>query len=93
LYRIAFILITVLALALGLLVGTLNASSVALDLLWIQLEWPLGLVVLTACAAGLLLGLLMAWFLQHPAAQGAPQESRPPGDGFGATGPLQHIDD
>jgi lipopolysaccharide assembly protein A len=93
LYRIAFILITVLALALGLLVGTLNASSVALDLLWIQLEWPLGLVVLTACAAGLLLGLLMAWFFSILPLRARLRKAARQGDGFGATGPLQHIDD
>jgi uncharacterized integral membrane protein len=92
-YRIAFILITVLALALGLLIGTLNASSVALDLLWIQLEWPLGLVVLTACAAGLLLGLLMAWFFSILPLRARLRKAARRGDGFGATGPLKHIDD
>jgi len=61
LYRIAFILITALAVAMGLLVGTLNSEVVSVDLLWTQLEWPLGLVVLCGAAAGLLLGLLLAW--------------------------------
>lgn len=60
-YRIAFILVTALAVALGLLVGTLNSDTVSLDLLWLQLNWPLGLILLTAGAAGLLLGLLLAW--------------------------------
>ncbi len=61
-YRLAFILVTVLAIVLGLVVGTLNPDTVVLDLLWVQLEWPLGLVLLTAGALGLLAGLLLAWF-------------------------------
>jgi uncharacterized integral membrane protein len=93
LYRIAFILITVLAVALGLLIGTLNSSSVVLDLLWIQLEWPLGLVVLTACAAGLLLGLLMAWFFSILPLRARLRKAARRGDGFGATGSLKTIDD
>ena len=60
-YRILFIVVVVLAIALGLLIGTLNSETVAIDLLWVELDWPLGLLILTACAAGLLLGLLLAW--------------------------------
>lgn len=60
-YRVAFILVTVLAVGFGLVVGTLNSGPVRVDLLWAQVEWPLGLVVVGACAAGLLLGLLLAW--------------------------------
>ena len=60
-YRILFIVVTVLAVALGLLVGTLNADLVRVDLLWIQLEWPLGLLLLSAAALGLFIGLLLAW--------------------------------
>jgi uncharacterized integral membrane protein len=62
LYRILFFVVVILALALGLLIGTLNSSSVSVDLLWIQLDWPLGLVILSAAAAGLVLGLVLAWF-------------------------------
>jgi uncharacterized integral membrane protein len=93
LYRIAFILITVLAVALGLLIGTLNSSSVAVDLLWIQLEWPLGLVVLAAGAAGLLLGLLMAWFFSILPLRARLRKAARKDDGFGATGLPKHIDD
>ena len=60
-YRIAFLLVPALAILLGLLVGTLNPAAVQLDLLWIRIEWPLGLVLLTAAVTGLLLGLLLAW--------------------------------
>ena len=60
-YRILFIVVMLLALALGLLVGTLNSELVAVDLLWLQLDWPLGLVILSAAALGLLLGLLLTW--------------------------------
>jgi len=62
LYRIIFIIIAVLAIALGLLVGTLNSATVSVDLLWFQLDWPLGLLLLVTCTSGLLLGLLLAWF-------------------------------
>jgi len=60
-YRILFIVVMLLALALGLLVGTLNSELVAVDLLWLQLDWPLGLVILSAAALGLLLGLVLTW--------------------------------
>jgi len=60
-YRIAFIIIVILAIALGLVVGTLNSELAHVDLLWIQLDWPLGLILLCAAAAGLFLGLLLTW--------------------------------
>lgn len=60
-YRIIFIIVITLAIAMGLLVGTLNSVMVSVDLLWVQLEWPLGLLVLSALTAGLFLGLGLAW--------------------------------
>lgn len=60
-YRVIFIIIAVLAIALGLVVGTLNSEPVGFDLLWIQLQWPLGLLVLCIFVVGLLTGLLLAW--------------------------------
>jgi uncharacterized integral membrane protein len=62
LYRIAFIAVAVLAVALGLLIGTLNSDTVGVDLLWVQLQWPLGLLLLCVFATGLLFGLLLIWF-------------------------------
>ena len=61
-YRISFIIVITLALALGFLVGALNSEAAILDLLWVQITWPLGLLILSALAAGLLLGLILAWF-------------------------------
>jgi uncharacterized integral membrane protein len=61
LYRIAVILIVVLALALGLVIGTLNPDPASLDLLWFQIRWPMGLLVLSACALGLVVGIALAW--------------------------------
>ena len=58
--RLFFGLVAVVAIAVGLLVGTLNSEKVMLDLLWIQLNWPLGLLILLAFAVGLLLGLMLA---------------------------------
>jgi uncharacterized integral membrane protein len=61
LYRIAFIIAAFLAVALGLLVGTLNSDTVSVDLLWVQLQWPLGLLLLCVLVVGLLIGLLFSW--------------------------------
>ena len=55
-YRIAFITAALLAVALGLLVGTLNSDTVSVDLLWVQLQWPLGLLLLCILFVGLVLG-------------------------------------
>lgn len=62
-YRIGFIIVAVLAIALGLLMGTLNSDTVGVDLLWVQLQWPLGLLILCVFAVGLLTGLLLIWFV------------------------------
>lgn len=62
--RITAILVTLAAIALGLVIGTLNATPVRLDLLWVQLDWPLGLVVLLAFACGILAGFALAWLVQ-----------------------------
>lgn len=63
-YRLIFIVIAVLAVAAGLLLGTLNADPVTLDLLWVQLNWPLGLVLVMALSVGILLGMAFTWLLQ-----------------------------
>lgn len=60
-YRIGFIVVMVLAIVLGLLVGILNHALVEVDLLWVQLNWPLGLLLMAALAVGVLLGLALAW--------------------------------
>ena len=60
--KTGFILIAILAVLVGLLVGTLNSGPVQLDLLWIQLELPLGLVILLGFSAGLLTGLGAIYF-------------------------------
>ena len=63
-FRLGSGLIIILAVAAGLLVGTLNADPVSLDLLWVQLEWPLGLLAMLFLATGVLLGLLLSWLMQ-----------------------------
>lgn len=60
-YRIGLIIVSVVAVAFGLLVGILNHDLVRVDLLWVQLDWPLGLLLLLALAIGLLAGVLIAW--------------------------------
>jgi len=59
--RIVFLIVAILAVALGLLVGTLNSELTQLDLLWLQFEWPLGLLILCAAAIGFLFGVLFTW--------------------------------
>jgi uncharacterized integral membrane protein len=61
LYRIGFIILALAAIALGLVVGTLNSEAVNVDLLWIQIQWPLGLVMLLALVVGLAVGIAMTW--------------------------------
>jgi uncharacterized integral membrane protein len=63
-YRLAFGFVAVLAIVLGLLVGTFNSDKVHLDLLWAQVDWPLGLLILISFACGLLVGLCLV-FLSH----------------------------
>ena len=60
-YRIGFIILALAAIALGLVVGTLNAEPVAVDLLWVQINWPLGLVMLIALALGFVIGIAVIW--------------------------------
>jgi uncharacterized integral membrane protein len=62
LYRIIFIIVITLAVAMGLLVGALNSDMASVDLLWVHLEWPLGLLILSTLSVGLFLGLALAWF-------------------------------
>ncbi len=82
-YRVLFIVVMLLALALGLLVGTLNSDLVTVDLLWLQLDWPLGLVILSAAALGLLLGLVLTWLFSvmplRARLRRAQSKSNPPG--------------
>lgn len=59
--KVGFFLVAFAAIALGLMVGTLNSAIVDLDLLWVQLELPLGLAVLLGLALGVLAGSSMTW--------------------------------
>ena len=61
-YRIVFIIVVALAVFIGLLLGTLNSEAVNVDLLWVQIRWPLGLLVLSSVAVGFLLGICLVWF-------------------------------
>ena len=54
-------MVAILAVVVGLLIGTLNAGPVQLDLLWIQFELPLGLVILLGFSTGLVIGLSIVY--------------------------------
>jgi len=58
------IVVSVLAIVLGLLVGTLNHEMTSLDLFWVQINWPLGLLMLAALSTGLIIGLVFAWLFK-----------------------------
>lgn len=92
-YRLAFILVTVLAVALGLVIGTLNPDPVHLDLLWVQLEWPLGLVLLAAAALGLLSGLVLAWFFSILPLRARLRKAGSKNPGMGLQGALKNTND
>lgn len=49
----------VLAIAAGVMAGVLNPEVVKVDLLWVQLAWPLGLTLICVLVLGILLGLLL----------------------------------
>lgn len=49
----------VLAIASGVMAGVLNPQVVNVDLLWVQLTWPLGLTLICILVLGVLLGLLL----------------------------------
>ena len=55
--RMGFILVAIAAIVVGLLVGSLNADLVQLDLLWVQVEISLGLVILLGFSLGVVTGL------------------------------------
>ena len=62
-YRLMLYVFGAVAILAGLLVGTLNSEKVALDLLWLQLDWPLGVILVISFATGLLLGLAALYLL------------------------------
>ena len=59
--RLGFILMAIMAIVVGLLVGTLNSEPVQLDLLWIQFALPLGLAILLGFSLGVVVGLSMLY--------------------------------
>lgn len=62
-FKALFIVLAVLAVAFGLLLGSLNSEPVTLDLLIVQLHWPLGLVAMVILCCGILLGVVGTWLL------------------------------
>lgn len=62
--KAGFILLAIAAIVVGLIVGTLNSGLVYVDLLWIQLEIPLGLAILAGFSLGLVTGLSAIYLLR-----------------------------
>ena len=63
-YKLMFLLVVIIAVGSGLVLGTLNSDPVQLDLLWVQLFWPLGLITVIALSIGILLGSGATWVFQ-----------------------------
>lgn len=59
--RWLFIILTVLAIFVGLTIGLLNPQSVDLDILFTQLTTSAGMVVIGSFACGLLIGIAALW--------------------------------
>ncbi len=59
--KLGIILLAIVAVVVGLLVGTLNSDPAHLDLLWVQLELPLGLTILLGFSLGLITGLMVIY--------------------------------
>ncbi len=59
--KAGYTLLAIAAIVVGLIVGTLNSTPVSLDLLWVQLEIPLGLAILLGFSLGLVTGLSMIY--------------------------------
>jgi len=62
--KAGFILLAIAAVAVGLIVGTLNSATVELDLLWVQFEIPLGLAILLGFSLGLVSGLILIYLVR-----------------------------
>jgi len=62
-FRWLLILVVLLASVAGLVLGVLNADAVSFDLIIREVRMPLGALVLSALAVGLVLGLILAWLL------------------------------
>jgi len=62
--RTLFVTLLLLAALAALLIGAMNAQSVAVELAFARLQAPLGLALVTAFALGILAGLLgRAWWV------------------------------
>ena len=63
-YRTLLYIFAAIAVILGLLIGVFNAQRVELDLFWIKLDWPLGLLIVLAFVGGLLAGILALYVVR-----------------------------
>lgn len=59
--KAVFFLVALGVVVVGLLVGTLNADLVSVDLLWYQFQLPLGLAILLGFAAGVVSALVLLY--------------------------------
>ena len=86
--KLIYIVLALIAAAFGLVLGTLNADPVVVDLLWFQLNWPLGLVLVSTLALGVLIGIAGTWMLHVWPARLALRQARTAADRASATAPV-----
>ncbi|MFK7955531.1 MAG: lipopolysaccharide assembly protein LapA domain-containing protein [Lysobacterales bacterium] len=60
--RFFTLLLVVLFVAGGLFFGTLNETPVTVDLFFVQIQWPLALIVMSAFLAGIILSGTLVYF-------------------------------
>ena len=59
--KLGFILIAIFAVVVGLLVGARNPGAVQIDLLWTQVELPLGQAILLGFSLGIISGMTILY--------------------------------
>ncbi len=69
--RLIRLLLAFLSVAFGVALVALNGDAVRLDLLWVELDLPLGVLLLCVLFVGALLGGIAALFSRTPATRPA----------------------
>ncbi len=63
-FRLSLYILAILAIGTGLILGTLNADSVAVDLLWWQFVAPLGGTLVLTFVFGTFIGIFAIYVLR-----------------------------
>lgn len=61
--KIITLILVVLLLLVAVVISSLNADSVPLNLYWYQFDWPLGFTLLLFSCLSAVLGMMLAWLV------------------------------